>query len=343
MRSSGGGYAMAHEIWVWAEHLNNELRESSLEMLGEARKLADKMGCTVSAFLIGDSASKFTDSVISYGADLVYVFENEGLKDFSIEKYLYLFSSKKKESKVYMIFIAATPDGSALALRLAARFQCGYVANTVTTAMQPDLSIKSTVPVYLGKGHCVLRFEASETLVISMKPGSVGITGENKTRKGEIEICDATSLPESKTIIKGYIKADPNTVSMDETEDVAAAGSGFRTQADIELLKPIADSIGAVVGGSKPMMDKGWIPRSRLIGQSSGRRISPRLCLCTGISGSNQFIEGMKDSRNIIVINKDKGAPLVKLADMALIGDLYEILPEIERELKSRQATTYQK
>lgn len=327
---------MEHEIWVWAEYLDDEIRESSIEMLGEARKLADKMKCKVCAFLIGECASKYASNVISYGADIVNIFEDQKFSDFGVETYLYPFSSKREPNKAYTIFVALTPDGLALAPRLAAKFQCGYAANAVTTVLQPDGSLKTTVPVYMGKAHCVYRFEMDDTTVIAMKPGSVGVTGADEKRTGETVMFDTHGIPKSKTQRKGYIKADPNTVAMDETEDVVAAGSGFKIQTDIELLRNVADILGAVVGSSKPVVDKGWIPRHRLIGISSGRRISPRICLCVGISGSSQFIEGMKESRTIIAINKDKGATLMKMADLALVGDLYEILPEIESQLKAR-------
>jgi electron transfer flavoprotein alpha subunit len=145
------------------------------------------------------------------------------------------------------------------------------------------------------------------------------------------------NLSSPRTDVRGIVKADPKTVSLGEAERVVAAGCGFRQKSDLDLISNFSEAVGAALGGSKPLIDKGWISHSRLVGQSSGRRLSPRMFVAVGISGSSHFVEGMKDSRVIIAINKDKGAPIMKMADLAVVGDLNELLPELTSQINKRE------
>lgn len=328
---------MDKEIWVWAEYEQGEIREASLEMLGEARKLAGRLKAKVCAILAGENISGLAGELVAYGADSVYLFDDRHLKDYSIDLYMHIFSMLKKEHFPILILISATPNGVGLAPRLAARFKSGFSADTITIAVLPDGSLRINRSTFLGKAHGVLTFAANCTVVVTMKPGSVGLDRAVRSRKGDIIAMDPGEIPVSRTEVKGVVKADPKVVALDEAERIVAAGCGFRENSDLDLIRNLSEAVGAAVGGSKPMVDKGWLPRSRLVGQSSGRRLSPRMFVGVGISGSSHFVEGMKDSRLIIAINTDKGAPLMKLADLAVVGDLNEVLPEVTRQITERQ------
>jgi electron transfer flavoprotein alpha subunit len=331
---------METEIWIWAEHDNGEIRESSLEMLGEARRLASKLKGKVGAVLLGGDIAGLAKDLIAYGADRVYMFNDPRLQDYSIDLYLQVFSSLREQREPLAILIAASRNGEGLAPRLAARLQMELAANTVTLAVQPDNSLKISRSTHLDKAHAVLVFPANRPLVITMRPGSVGLDRPDRMRKGEVLPCELREVAVSRTSVQGRLKADPKVVALDEADRIVAAGVGFRNQAEIELLWQLSEAIGAAVGGSKPVVDAGWLPHSRLIGQSSGRRLSPRLFVGVGVSGTSHFVEGMKDARLIVAINTDKGAPLMKLADLAVVGDLYQVLPELTQLLKARQEGT---
>ncbi|MBN1317389.1 MAG: electron transfer flavoprotein subunit alpha/FixB family protein [Anaerolineales bacterium] len=328
---------MDNEIWVWAEHEHGEMRESSMEMLGEAQRLAGKLKAKVCAVLLGDRGAELAGELAAYGAQVVYLFEDERLKEFSVELYMHAFKMLNDRRPPLLVLIASTPNGASLAPRLAARFKCGYAANTVTITVQPDNSIKISRSTLLNKAHAINTYASNTPVVATLKPGSVGLDRPNRTRQAEIVACKLGDAPASRTEAQGVIKADPKVVALDEAERVAAGGNGFREKEDFELLWNLSEVIGAAVGGSKPIFDKGWLPHSRIVGQSSGRRLSPRLFLGVGISGTSYFVEGMKDSRLIVAINSDKGAPLMKLADLAVVGDLYQVLPELTKQIKERQ------
>lgn len=328
---------MENEFWVFVEYEHGEIREASLEMLGEACRLAKSTSAKVCALLLGHEVSNLTDDLIAYGAQVIYQFDDERLKMFDAETYLYAMGSLKKGHSPTLIFFASTPNGMSLAPRLAARFKGGYVANAVNLSLQPDQTLRITRSVMTNKVHAVLSFPENAVIVLTIKPGSVGVDRPNKSRTGEVIPCALPDLPESHTAVSGYLKADPKVVPLDEAERVIAGGNGLRSKEDIHLLWELSAAIRAAVGGSKPVFDKGWLPHSRLVGQSSGRRISPQLFIGAGISGTNYFLDGMKESRNLIAINQDKGAPLMKMADLAVVGDLYQVLPELTRQLNERQ------
>jgi electron transfer flavoprotein alpha subunit len=328
---------MENEIWVWAEHQQGEIREASLELLGEARRLAKNLNAKVGAVLLGHGISGLTANLAAYGADVIYCFDAPGLEAFNIEATLQAVSTIRKDHSPGLVLIAATPNGVSLAPRLAAHWKSGYAANAVTISAQPDGSLKINRATCLNKAHAVYQFAAGAPVVITLKPGSVGLDRPDRSRKGVVIVAEPGELPGSATTSRGIIKADAKTVALDEAEMVVAGGNGFRSKEDLALLWELAETLGVAVGGSKPTFDKGWVPHSRLVGQSSGRRLAPRLFIGVGVSGTTYFVEGMKDSRQIVAINLDKGAPLMKMADLAVVGDLYELLPELTKQIHARK------
>lgn len=328
---------MTNYIWVFIEHQHGEIHESSLEILGEAQKQAGSIQGKVCAFVFGEKTLSFCEQLIAYGADLIILCEDLRLGNYDVELYTEAFTSMVQDYPPQMVMISATANGISLAPKLAVRLKYGYSANTVTTALQSDGRVRISRAVCMGKAHCIVDYPPGKGIVITMQPGSIGLDKANHTRKGDMVSMHLSESLRPRTEVKGLVKADPKSVALDEAEYVVAAGSGFKTKADLNLIWNLGEALGAAVGGSKPIIDQGWLPRQRMIGQSSGRRITPRLFIGAGISGTSYFIEGMKDSRLTIAINRDKGAFLMKTADLAVVGDLYSVLPELTKQLKERQ------
>ncbi len=331
---------MDNEIWVWAEHEHGEMREACLELLGEARRLAGRLKGKVCAVLIGDNIKGLTGDLVAYGADVVYLCEDSRLKQYSADLYVHAFSALKSEHSPLLLLVSATPNGVGIAPRLAARWKCGFSADTITVNVQPDSSLRVNRANCQDKAHCVLSFAEKYTVVVTMRPGSVGLDRPVRSRKGEIVPLTLGNLPDDRTEVRGFVKADPKVVALEEAECVVAGGCGFHDKDELQLLADMSEAIGGAVGGSKPIIDKGWLPYRRLVGQSSGKRLSPRLFIGVGVSGSSHFVEGMKDSRLIVAVNMDKAAPLMKLADLAVVGDLHKVLPEVTKQISQRQKGT---
>lgn len=324
-------------IWVWIEHKHGEIREASLELLGEARRLATCLKGKACGVVFGSGVSQLTNDLIAYGADTVYQFEDPHLDEYNVDLYLQAFSLLRDIEQPTVVLFAATPNGNSLGPRLAARFKSGFAADTVKISDQPDGALRINRATCSGKAHSVLAFAAGATTIVTMKPGSVGMDRPNRSRKGAVVKMELGEVATPRTEVRGVVKADPKVVALEEAECVIAGGCGFRVAEQLDLLRSMADAIGGAVAGSKPIIDENWLPRRRLVGQSSGRRLSPRLFIAVGVSGSSHFVEGMKDSRMIVAINLDKAAPIMKLADLAVVGDLRQVLPEVTEQINQQK------
>lgn len=325
---------MENMIWTWLEHDNGELSESSMEILGEARKLGNSLKGQVHAFLLGENTEEAAAKAVMYGADVIYTATDPIFRAYCPEACLAAFAQQAARAP-RIVLISGTRNGASLAPRIATRFQWGYLANVVKVAPQDDGSLKINTETYQAKVNNTYTFTARQTVVLVLQPGSIGVGKADKKRSGEVRPLEPVAEMTDRIEIIGFIKADPRSVSLNDAERVVAGGNGFRNQEDLEILQGFADALGAAVGSSKPIADKGWLPYSRLVGQSSGRRLAPNLFVSVGVSGATHFVEGMKDSQLIISINKDKGAPIMKEADLAVVGDLYEILPEVTRQIRA--------
>ncbi|CDX03963.1 Electron transfer flavoprotein subunit alpha [Desulfitobacterium hafniense] len=325
---------MENIIWTWLELNNGELSESSMEILGEARKLGNTLKGQIHAFLLGEYADEAAAKAAIYGADVIYIATDSIFRTYCPEACLAAFAQQVSRPP-RIVMISGTRNGASLAPRIAARFQWGYLANVVKVAPQEDGGLKINTETFQAKVNNTYTFSARQTVVLVLQPGSIGVGKADKKRTGEVRPLEPLADMTNHIEITGFIKADPRSVSLNDAERVVAGGNGFCNQEDLKILQGFADALGAAVGSSKPIADKGWVTYNRLVGQSSGRRLAPNLFVSVGISGATHFIEGMKESPLIISINKDKGAPLMKEADLAVVGDLYEILPEITRQIKA--------
>ncbi|GHT78799.1 hypothetical protein FACS1894104_2500 [Actinomycetota bacterium] len=324
-------------IWVWLELVDGELPETSKEVLNEAKSIAKKLGSKIVAFAFGDHAKEVSEEAFSFGADSLVAACDAQFNDFSVEKYLPVFESQIKEIPPQIVLISTTPNGFGLGPRLAASFNWSYVANVTKTTVQENGCLIVNSSAYQAKATAIQSFTAKQVIVAGLQPESVGVGRAKKNATGQTIELQLDEMPTGSIEIGAVIKADPRNVSLKEAERVVAGGLGFKDQEDLELLQDFADAIGAAVGCSKPISDKGWYPYSRLVGQSSGRNLAPRLFISVGISGATHFIEGMKNSGVVIGINKDKGAPFLKEADLSVVGDLYAILPAVIKEIHAQR------
>ncbi|BAK44963.1 electron transfer flavoprotein subunit alpha/FixB family protein [Eggerthella sp. YY7918] len=321
---------MSTNILAFAERVGGELPESSLEVIEEAALQAKKARATSVAVFMGATPEEQIAEAFGRGVDTVCVCGDPLLDEFNVERYLDAFESVCDTYKPKMLLFSATPNGSCTASRLAIRKGYKFSSETVSITFLPEGGITITRGCMLGKVHQVSTYTGSENIIVTMPPGSIGV-GDAKKRTGELVQQETSLTTAPRTTVQGVVKANAETLTLDEAEIIVAGGNGFSSEEDYELIWALGKTLNAAVGGSKPTVDKKWLPRHRLVGQSSGRRLSPNIFIAAGISGSSYFLDGMKDSRYIIGINKDKGAPIMQKSDLALVGDVHEILPAVQR------------
>jgi electron transfer flavoprotein alpha subunit len=323
---------MGLKVMGWIPLDAGQLGETALEVFGECRKLASDVGRVV-AFLFGEGAEQCSEEAIAYGVDKAYWAKGERFDVFDLEAQLTLMTYCMQCEEPNLVIIPSTADGAALAPRLSVRSHCGFASNVINTAVQENGDWLIRVEVMAGKANKLLAFRGSESIIQTVRPGTIGAGKKNRKHQGETVAIELADIPADATTVIGHVKADYHTVALQEAERVVAFGSALKSQEDLYLIENLAEGLKAALGGSKPVADKSWIPFSRMIGQSSGRRIKAKLLVGAGISGATHFVEGMKDVGLLVAINKERGAPLMKEADLALVGDMYEVIPAIVEQL----------
>lgn len=327
-------------IWVLAEQRDSELQEVSLELVSEGRKLADKLKEELSVVLLGHNVAPMVATFGQHGADAVYHADSPHLANYSPELYTDVIANLLKEQRPRLAVCAATSIGRDLGPRLAARLKVGLVSDCVNMSVAEDGSLVLTKPTFGGKTYSNVGCTNKPQLA-TVRTGLMEIKKARIPRKPQVTEVKAELDPgKARCKVVGFIKADPKTVSLTEAEVIVAGGRGVGSKDAFKIIEDLAEALGASVACSRVPVDEGWAPFERQVGQT-GKTVTPRLYVACGISGAIYHTMGMKDSKAIIAINTDKNAPILKLADVGVVGDVHAILPELTaqlRELKQKAA-----
>jgi len=320
-------------ITVVAEALGGKLHPVSLELLGKARELAETIRQPVTAVVIGHRLEKVAEELADYGADRVVVYDDPALEFFRIEPYTAMLEDYIRREKPAALLVGGTQAGRSLAPRCAARFRTGLTADCTVLGMQASTDLDQIRPAYGGNimAHINTPRHRPQFATVRYKIFSI----PPKERKAAVEIVHP-QIPEgglaSKIEILKVVEKPPAAM-LEDAEVIVAAGRGVQKKDDLAMLRELADLLGGKLAGSRPMAEAGWVPQTHQIGLS-GRTVKPRLIITCGVSGAIQFVAGMKDSDYVVAINRDAEAPIFKVAHLALVGDLYEIVPRLIERIR---------
>jgi electron transfer flavoprotein alpha subunit len=350
-------------IWALAEVRDGELQPCSAELVSEARRLADAMGTEVTALLVGKDVAAHAKTLAGYGADKVLVCENELLKDYSAEPYAKVICQVVEAGKPDVFLVSATTIGRDLAPRCAAKLCTGLNADCTllhigteqyreyllaNSTLKPEEleaacayeGLKMTMPAFGGHMMATITCPDYRPQMATVRPGvmQVGEFDEAKSDAACVEY-PAFELEQSDVLaeVKEVVKEIKNVVDVTKAEVVVGVGMGIRkdSKKGLELAQELADVLGGVVGCTRDVMNEGWLPEEVMIGQT-GRIVRPKLYIALGISGAIQHQGGMKDSEFIVAVNNDKRAPMFEVADVALVGDLFSIVPAMIKAAKEK-------
>ncbi|MBT7697857.1 MAG: electron transfer flavoprotein subunit alpha/FixB family protein [Desulfobacterales bacterium] len=326
---------MEKNICVLIEHENDEVIEPSLEVLLEARRLADMGGYAVTALLLtGSDAGPLCKGLGRYGAGKVCIMEHHLLIDYTTDGYAKCITGFLSKNHTDIFLLAGTSLGKDLAPFLSAKLETGLVSDCTVLDINENGILEMTRPTYGGRVYTTYRYRPDELQIATTRPGVFGIGSVQIDRDIEIEKMDVDiSTDDIRTRVLGYSKVDPETLDITEAETVVAFGKGLGYSARLPEIKSLVKLIDASIAGSRVSVDEGWIHFNRQIGQT-GKTISPDFLICFGISGATQFTMGMQDSRFIVAVNKDPYAPIFKVADVSVSGDMHEIIPILTGKLE---------
>ena len=322
-------------VWVFAEQRGGELNRVSLELLGRAQGLAKDLNQEVVAVLIGDEVSGLAGSLIAFGADKVYLVEHVALKDYRTEAYAHVFEELVAAHKPNILLMGATHIGRDLAPRVSKRVGSGLTADCTELSIDPDEGILwQTRPAFGGNVMATIANRFSRPQMATVRPGVMEVIPA--PAKEGVVITHATKLTEERIRTKTLeiVKETQARVDLSKAKIIVAGGRGANDAAGFALLSELADTLGAALAGTRVAFEEGWIPASSQVGQT-GLTVRPDLYIACGVSGAIQHRAGMMDSKFIVAINKDPYAPIFKVADWGIVGDLFDVVPELTKQLRA--------
>ncbi|MBI2873909.1 MAG: electron transfer flavoprotein subunit alpha/FixB family protein [Firmicutes bacterium] len=323
---------MGNKVWAVAEHRDGRLKKVSLELIGTALRLAGPDG-KAEAILAGSGVEGLAGGLSVPGVSRVYVVDGEGLAHYDAEAYAGVLASLIEKEQPWAVLFAATIQGKDLSARLAARLKTGAAADCTVLEAGEDGRLKAVRPVYAGKARATVAWRGEGPYLASLRPNVFAPPAEAVGGSPEIVKVAGPGKDALRTSLRELIKAAAGAVEVAEADIIVAGGRGMKGPEHFALLEVLARTLGAAVGASRAAVDSGWRPHSDQVGQT-GKTVTPTLYIACGISGAIQHLAGMSSARCIVAINKDPDAPIFKVADYGVVGDLFEVIPILTQEIK---------
>jgi electron transfer flavoprotein alpha subunit len=323
-------------VLVFGEQRRGVISPVVFELVGKGRELADKLGERLECVVLGENMKTQSEDLATYGVDRIYLFDSPLLADFRDDPYTQFLSALVKEVKPSIFLIGATSIGRSLAPRLAIRLQTGLTADCTGLDIDSDGNLLQTRPAFGGNVMATILCTNHRPQMATVRYKVMKRAEKQPERLGEIFIKNVTDAAIDRTRILS-VSTESEDVNLTEAQIIVSGGKGLGNPEGFKLIQELADALGGAVGASRLVVDEGWIPFKHQVGLS-GKTVRPVLYIACGISGAVQHLAGMQTSDVIVAINKDPSAPIFKIADYGIVGDLYEIIPEIIRVVKDENS-----
>jgi electron transfer flavoprotein alpha subunit len=327
------------DVWVFVEHEQGKVSSVSFELLGQGRKLADALGCTLCGMLLcsNEGMDTFIKEAIAYGAEKVYVTESPLLKEYRTDPYASGAINLIRTFKPEIVLFGATTQGRDFAGTVATTLETGLTADCTGLDIDPEKKmLRQTRPAFGGNIMAtILDYPNYRPQMATVRPKVFAMPARDDSRKGEV-IKEPLPITEDKirTKILEFIKG-AEAVNLVDAEIIVSGGRGIGNAENFKIIRELADVLGAAVGASRATVDAGWISYEHQVGQT-GRTVRPKVYFACGISGAIQHQAGMKTSDIIVAINKDPEAPIFKVATYGIVGDIFTVVPMLTQEFKKR-------
>lgn len=320
-------------VAVYVDHVEGEIHPVTYELIGKAKELAAKVDHSVYCVFMGHDIKHKADELLHYGVDEVYLYDDEELKDFRIEPYTAVFEDFINRAKPTAILVGATTVGRSLAPRVAARFRTGLTADCTILDMKENTDLVQIRPAFGGNIMAQIVTPNSRPQLATVRYKVMSAPQRSEEASGKITLC---SLHEDK--LKSKIEvlnvvAKEKETGISDAEVIVVAGRAVKSEKDMAMIKELADLLGGEVAVTRPLIEAGWAEANRQVGLS-GRTVRPKLVITCGVSGAVQFTAGMNKSEYIFAINKDEKAPIFKTAHYGIVGDIYEVIPQLIQNIK---------
>jgi electron transfer flavoprotein alpha subunit len=318
---------MANNILVFIEQRDGKIKKASFEAAKAASELSAKTGGEVKAAVIGGDVEN-VEQLGGYGVANVTHIKNNDLAKYSSTAYAELLTKEINDGGFDILFLANTAMGRDLAPRVAVQNNAAAIIDCVNFDYQ-DGTIVATRPVYAGKALVEVK-ATTDKKVFTLRP-NVFAAGAPSGDSATVEVKEVSDVNLKSRVVEEKLSSGKLDVA--EADIIVSGGRGMKDAESFKLVEELADLLGAAVGASRAVVDAGWRPHSEQVGQT-GKTVSPSLYVALGISGAIQHLAGMRSSKYIVAVNKDKDAPIFAVADYGIVGDVFEIVPAMIEELK---------
>ncbi|EHK2347656.1 FAD-binding protein [Clostridium perfringens] len=320
-------------IAVYVDHVNGEIHPVTLELIGKARELADKVNQKVYCLFMGNGIKDKAGELLHYGVDEVIVYDYKELENFRIEPYTAVFYDFINKIKPCSILVGATTLGRSLAPRVAARCRTGLTADCTILDIKENTDLVQIRPAFGGNIMAQIVTPNSRPQMATVRYKVMSAPERNEECTGAIKYFEIEKDKLKSDIEVKEIKQKPKEHSISDAEVIVVAGRGVKSEKDLEIIKELADLLGGELAVTRPLIENGWADANRQVGLS-GRTVRPKLIITCGVSGAIQFVAGMNNADYIFAINKDEKAPIFKVAHYGIVGDIYEIVPKLIEKIK---------
>lgn len=318
-------------VLAFAEQRDNKLKKSSFEAVKAARGIADQLGAECIALVVGSGVEGIASALAGYGASRVLVVDDVRLAQHSNTAFSKAIAEVALKEGADYVFLPASQMGKDIAPRIAIRLKAGLAADCVALKVEGG-DILATRPVYAGKALIDVRVKTA-TKIFTLRP-NVFTAGASQDGAAKVEkVSVALDANDFGSVVK-EVKVATGRPDVTEADIIVSGGRGLKGPENFHLIESLADVLGAGVGASRAVVDAGWRPHDEQVGQT-GKTVSPTMYVACGISGAVQHLAGMSSSKYIVAINKDKDAPIFQVADYGIVGDVFEIIPELTGQLKA--------
>lgn len=323
---------MANEIWFYVEQTGGDLSAAAKELITKARELAEGLGGQAAALILNPQAGQIAERVFGYGVPKAYVVEDAALEQYTTDAFVTAAAALIKEHQPKAVLTSSSLQMRDFTAALAAELDAGLAPDCTNAAVR-DGQIVATRPSHGANVINMLGF-SGDIAIISLRRQAAAEAQPSGGGNGEVVRGQLGQAPSRMKVVK--VQEKTNAVNLADSQIIVSGGRGLGSPENYEKLVPtLAQALGGAYGASRAIVDAGWVPYERQVGQT-GKTVSPKLYVACGISGAIQHLAGMRNSGTIVAINKDPEAPIFKVATYGVVGDVNELLPALTEAVKQK-------
>jgi electron transfer flavoprotein alpha subunit len=324
---------MTKDVFVFVEQRGGKVLPGGLQALTAAAELAKKTGGRAVAGVIGKGIGPVADQVAATSVAVVYVTDADALANYNALKYTRALAAQVQKADPQIVLLAASFMGRDLAPRLAMRLGAGLATDCTEITIDGTGALLAKRPIYGGKALAHAYFNPAKLQIASVRPNTFAAPAGGGAKVGLVAVAFTADPADDRQTTKEIARAGGGEKDVTEAAIIVSGGRSLKSEANFKIIADLAHVLEGAVGASRAACDAGYQPHSRQVGLT-GKTVTPQLYIACGISGAIQHLAGMRGSRRIVAINTDPEAPIFKVADYGIIGDLFQVVPLLTEALK---------